>query len=291
MLLSFLIQAQLRHTYLRVLHPLLTKTQLREVPYKRTQIVYTLESLTSHARIRDINPTTKRLVERCLNGGWCVQLRKADKIDNLSPTDSRLGTPTSEKAGARSQLGISSVNASTHLDNSKVLKSSKSFEFVNNPPTPHEQRPSNPSVEKARRPSNASSLSLSGAYVANAVPPTVAPPRRKGSANSAYVEGAFATRHQSHTPGTSSELGLHHHRSTIAASSTNNLPSSASTLHPVPVNSPTAGHASHQRRTAPPPPPPKRRKPPAIPAGRTNGGATMTTIKSSLATNSLKSFV
>ncbi|KAJ2919761.1 hypothetical protein MD484_g678, partial [Candolleomyces efflorescens] len=60
----------LRHTYLRVLHPLLTKTQLRDVPYKRAQITMQLESLIANADIRDVNPTTKRLVERCLSGDW-----------------------------------------------------------------------------------------------------------------------------------------------------------------------------------------------------------------------------
>ncbi|ETW77422.1 hypothetical protein HETIRDRAFT_388964, partial [Heterobasidion irregulare TC 32-1] len=57
----------LRHTYLRVLHPLLTKTQLRQVPYKRPQIVRTLESLVEHPEIRDVSATTRRLVERCLS--------------------------------------------------------------------------------------------------------------------------------------------------------------------------------------------------------------------------------
>ncbi|KAI0672096.1 hypothetical protein C8Q78DRAFT_1124830 [Trametes maxima] len=66
----------LRHTYLRVLHPLLTKTQLRDRPYKRPQIVRTLESLVENESIRDIDPTTKRLVARCLGGEWCVQFRK-----------------------------------------------------------------------------------------------------------------------------------------------------------------------------------------------------------------------
>ncbi|KAI8996664.1 hypothetical protein BD414DRAFT_478703 [Trametes punicea] len=67
----------LRHTYLRVLHPLLTKTQLRNMPYKRPQIVRTLESLIENESIRDVDPTTKRLVERCLSGDWCVQFRRS----------------------------------------------------------------------------------------------------------------------------------------------------------------------------------------------------------------------
>lgn len=49
----------LRHTYLRVLHPLLTRTQLKSRPYKRAQIVNVLESLVAQERIRDVSATTK----------------------------------------------------------------------------------------------------------------------------------------------------------------------------------------------------------------------------------------
>ncbi len=62
--------SQLRHTYLRVLHPLLTNTQLRSQPYKRPQIRLVLLSLIANEHIRDINPTTKRLVQRCLDADW-----------------------------------------------------------------------------------------------------------------------------------------------------------------------------------------------------------------------------
>ncbi|CAE6447525.1 unnamed protein product [Rhizoctonia solani] len=64
----------LRHTYLRVLHPLVTNTQLKTAPYKRAELRQTLLSLISHADIRDVNPTTQRLVERCLNAEWCRAL-------------------------------------------------------------------------------------------------------------------------------------------------------------------------------------------------------------------------
>lgn len=66
----------LQHTYLRVLHPLLTNTQLRDVPYKRLNILRVLESLISQADIRNVSATTKRLVERCLSATWAVEARK-----------------------------------------------------------------------------------------------------------------------------------------------------------------------------------------------------------------------
>nr|XP_019008840.1 uncharacterized protein I206_06524 [Kwoniella pini CBS 10737]OCF47621.1 hypothetical protein I206_06524 [Kwoniella pini CBS 10737] len=55
----------LRHTYLRVLYPLLNHTQLRSDPYKRPQIKLVLSSLIANNHIREVNATTTRLVERC----------------------------------------------------------------------------------------------------------------------------------------------------------------------------------------------------------------------------------
>ncbi|PWN52178.1 hypothetical protein IE53DRAFT_15579 [Violaceomyces palustris] len=71
----------LRHTYLRVLHPLLTNTQLCTYPYKRPQIRRLLTGLLSHSHLRDISSTTRRLVERCLKAEWCVEL---DRLDGTS---------------------------------------------------------------------------------------------------------------------------------------------------------------------------------------------------------------
>ncbi|KAJ1586119.1 hypothetical protein NDA12_005040 [Ustilago hordei] len=73
----------LRHTYLRVLHPLLTNTQLCTYPYKRPQIRHLLDALLAHAHLRDISPTTRRLVDRCLRAEWCVEL---DRLDGTERT-------------------------------------------------------------------------------------------------------------------------------------------------------------------------------------------------------------
>ncbi|KAM0790136.1 hypothetical protein ACM66B_005459 [Microbotryomycetes sp. NB124-2] len=68
----------LRHTYLRVLHPLLTNTQLRYHPYKRPQLRRLLRSLIADSHYRRCDPTTKRLVERNLRGSWCEGLGSDD---------------------------------------------------------------------------------------------------------------------------------------------------------------------------------------------------------------------
>ncbi|EJD01900.1 uncharacterized protein FOMMEDRAFT_147075 [Fomitiporia mediterranea MF3/22] len=116
----------LRHTYLRVLHPLLTRTQLRSVPYKRPQVVRTLESLISHSSIRDINPTTKRLVERCLSGDWCVQLR-------------RVNSPGSDTTATGFSTGTSRGNSPGVADTVSTAKD----EYIptSSPDSPHFLKP------------------------------------------------------------------------------------------------------------------------------------------------------
>ena len=63
----------LRHTYLRVLYPLLSHTQLQHPPhYKRDEILRLL-NMMSHVRSAHFAPvdeTTARLVERCLRVPW-----------------------------------------------------------------------------------------------------------------------------------------------------------------------------------------------------------------------------
>ncbi|KAJ7594397.1 hypothetical protein C8J56DRAFT_821029 [Mycena floridula] len=270
----------LRHTYLRVLHPLLTKTQLRETPYKRSQIVYVLESLMGNSGIRDISPTTRRLVERCLTGEWCVQHRKAHPAKEPEDrSNGRVSTPSSDgidssstsASQTQSQLGITSVHASTHLDKHKTLKSSKSFEFINNMAPSQQTRSIRSPVENTSRSANASTMNLTS--IKSALPSAhgISIPKRKDSANSAHVEGAYADRGLYSAKSPISEIGYpsHHHSKPSSPLSGSLSP----TYDAQPI-------VHQQRRSAPPPP--KRRKPPAIPVGQSNSGATISTIKSSV---------
>lgn len=86
----YLTSQQLRHTYLRVLHPLMTNTQLRTYPYKRAQIRATLLNLLSNDHIRPVSPTTKRLVERNLKADWCVALSPAPSNDTEVEAEAQL---------------------------------------------------------------------------------------------------------------------------------------------------------------------------------------------------------
>ncbi|WVQ76727.1 hypothetical protein IAR50_006401 [Cryptococcus sp. DSM 104548] len=74
----------LRHTYLRVLYPLLNHTQLKSDPYKRPQIKLVLKSLVANAHLKEIDPTTRRLVERCLEDPR--KLERSHSAENVRTT-------------------------------------------------------------------------------------------------------------------------------------------------------------------------------------------------------------
>lgn len=289
-----LTSEQLRHNYLRVLHPLLTKTQLRDYPYKRPQILYTLESLMANSKIRDINPTTKRLVERCLSGDWCVQLRaRRDEephgSDNSSETSASVVSPQHQV--------MTAVKLERSNSKAKTLKSSKSVENLK--VRRNESRPPLPSLDRLRT-SNSSSASLSAVADSGPTPTT---PRRRSTAGSAIVGGTHAQKHHERPGSYGAEHDFHtHHHQLLAPASPTQLQQGnhtrsrpppppplqtrvASPLISVPSPTSTTSSASDQTqphaRRRPPPAPPKRRKPPAIPVGKTNSGATITVIRSS----------
>ena len=65
----------LRHTYLRVLYPLLAHTQLKHAPhYKRDEILRLLSMMSSDGgnmtHFGAVDETTKRLVARCAKVKW-----------------------------------------------------------------------------------------------------------------------------------------------------------------------------------------------------------------------------
>jgi hypothetical protein len=66
----------LRHTYLRVLHPILTNSQISKPPYyKREDILRLLHLLvTSGNHFAPVDETTKRLVTRCTAVHWLQPL-------------------------------------------------------------------------------------------------------------------------------------------------------------------------------------------------------------------------
>lgn len=258
----------LRHTYLRVMHPLLTKTQMRDVPYKRPQIVIALESLIQNGNIRDINPTTKRLVERCLGGDWCVQLRRTSHEKDVlkrqgdfrhsSPSHDIIASTTQDNVSSRAPTSpdVEHDSASKALGSKpKAMKHCRSVESIHNPTSP---RLPSPRSEKTTymRSSMDSTTSLAAAT-------TTTSKRREKASSVDDVTSAVA---------------LHPEKSVLVPQY---RPTSSSSL-----NLPTATSVNHKVRR-PAPAPPKRRKPPPVPVGTTNSGATITAIATSASTPAL----
>ncbi|OCT52979.1 hypothetical protein CLCR_09532 [Cladophialophora carrionii] len=106
--------SSLRHTYLRVLYPLLEHTQLQHPPhYKRDEIRKLLlvlggghvtdqngtqEGLHHWGHFDDVDETTKRLVKRCEGVSWLTDPETEPPMQAESPTDdvaSDVSSPTS----------------------------------------------------------------------------------------------------------------------------------------------------------------------------------------------------
>jgi hypothetical protein len=193
------LSQQLQHTYLRVLHPLLTKTQLRDLPYKRAQIVVALESLMENSEIRDIDPTTKRLVERCLRGEWCAQYRKPKAVRDTLRRDAevgREGSPDADSVTSTAQAApVPSTSRSSQLARqgsarTKTLKTSRSVENLKGKSKP--PRPPRTNMTVLRRPSGISMSSLSGvAGVAGTISPIS---KRRDLSRSGEIQCPFAAQ-------------------------------------------------------------------------------------------------
>jgi len=293
----------LRHTYLRVLHPLLTKTQLRTMPYKRPQIVNVLESLIQHEHIRDVDPTTKRLVERCLGSEWCVQFRKSSITSHRTASldlERRVDSPglhsvsvVAPSINPSNSNALLTVTAPADLSaKPKSLKNSRSHENLKSTPQkpPRKDLSGNPLGETLRKGSNDSSVSLPRVAAASANPP---PLRRRGRTGSMNAEVPSSSQ-KDRKPSILLEDTVAYTQEPPAITVTSPFsppahnvpePPTSSSLPPVPhsatfpSSAPTSPTPTHRRPA--PAPPQKRRKPPAIPMQKGNGRTTFTTIATS----------
>jgi len=223
-----------------------------------------LESLVGNAKIRDINPTTKRLVERCLGGDWCVQLRKTTPIPSTPVVDlMREDSP-----------GPATISNQKLLDpghtRQKPLKSARSVENLR---PPVDDRRGN-TIRKA---STDSSSSMPNVAVA--------------SKNSSRYDRGRSDRND--MPPTQDRRPVPHPtRSDSMGIYQTFRPGPDPDSLGVP---PRAIPSPSGRRSAPPVPPPvKRRKPPAVPVHRSarlngvnGGGKSMATIGPSITSSPL----
>lgn len=153
----------LRHTYLRVLHPLLTNTQLKEVPYKSAQVLRLLEALVGGGGYRDVSQTTKRLVERCLGGEWCIQL-KSQREGDVSPTSSvttsgsSQGDNEGESAPSLCRSDFLVRQPSSASGKERMLRSSRSVGELKKTPSSSSTHPPLPTHDHAQHPSKSNSI-------------------------------------------------------------------------------------------------------------------------------------
>jgi hypothetical protein len=246
--------------------------------------------MVGHSRIRDLNSTTKRLVERCLSGPWCVQLME---LRNESGHGSRLGSPSSDLSTILSSPdNMGPSTASHHLDSSKImmsLKYSKSVEHLGRAEALTKQQLKSP-LDQVRRPSNASVQSLPGfaevATSSKVTPvPVTSPAAKKRSTSATADTHPHLLRHNSLPLEGDHELNNYHYQERSPRSARSSLSPPVSPLSPKQVaifeEPATQIVPPSARRRRPPPAPPRRQNPPPIPIGRTNSGVTITSIRSS----------
>ncbi|TRM66964.1 hypothetical protein BD626DRAFT_566020 [Schizophyllum amplum] len=273
----------LRHTYLRVLHPLLTKTELREVPYKRAQVAYLLESIVSsdgRGGTKEVGPTTRRLAERCLGGDWAHGLRSQRKMKAASDIAAHIP----HTSGGAAHMSSSAVHM--HAASSSGAR-----------PTPH--RLTSKSVENL-------SSTMAGVNIAPPPPlPTTSTfltsvggsglKKSGGLTKSVLVQGARADRAHAHRYQQAAPhdpiaipvadgMADRESFSPMSISSASSVAESDASVSTVERPYLSAGERPHRR--AAPAPPKKRRKPPAIPVSagleRTSSGAFVQPVKPAL---------
>ena len=194
----------LRHTYLRVLYPLLSHTQLSQPPhYKRDEIVKVLSILggSANKHWEPVDDTTVRLVERVAKVPW---LREADtsisegevarKLLGISLSPTLVGSSVSviDVAAVTEKPGVQTPSKKSELE--QALKDEEPRDEVpmhkdesKKPPPPGRRRHAPPPVPPM--------LTVNGAKVEKKLPPKTPPRRRmklKSLATEVDVEGQGA---------------------------------------------------------------------------------------------------
>jgi hypothetical protein len=196
----------LRHTYLRVLYPLLAHTQLRNPPhYKRDGLRRLLNVLvrgqvsygsdTEREKIlhfEEVDETTRRLVARCASVDWLRDVEQPDAAETLN-TPTQIASTTIETVLDQSLQHASPTDIGESLEISRTI--SRASTMASSPdtasPTRMDSRGSSnaPGSRKhslARRlgmnlePATASSLSVQAVAAQHEKPGIITPSRKDG---------------------------------------------------------------------------------------------------------------
>ena len=177
----------LRHTYLRVLYPLLAHTQLQQPPhYKRDEILKVLSILggTNNSHWEPADETTVRLVERAAAVPWLrdspiTESEVAQKLlgISLSPIESASSVSVLDVAAVTEKPGVKTPSRKTEFDDSLHDE-----DDAQEAPLPSVSKAS-PGRSRRHAPPPVPSMAHSHAKNSNGtlkkLPPQAPPPRRK----------------------------------------------------------------------------------------------------------------
>lgn len=179
----------LRHTYLRVLAPLLAHTQLNQPPhYKRDQILRLLEILrgSGSAHFTPPEATTLRLVERVAKTPWLIddeaEPPSTSPVGSLS--NSQTGSSVSVVANVSEKPGVMTPSRKADLGpEPNGRPSATGGSPPKQPPKVLRPRKSLPEVPKHRHgvpivPSPVANVHVNG-NGQKKIPPKIPPPRRR----------------------------------------------------------------------------------------------------------------
>ncbi|KAI5806233.1 hypothetical protein EDC01DRAFT_715525 [Geopyxis carbonaria] len=113
----------LRHTYLRVLYPLLNHSQLRRAPhYKKEELLRLFDILSGgrNEHFEPTDPTTMRLISRCLNVPWLKPPTEEMRPEN--PAHRFLGM----SQGHRGESSMSVVEVAAQSEKPGIMMPSRS---------------------------------------------------------------------------------------------------------------------------------------------------------------------
>lgn len=179
----------LRHTYLRVLAPLLAHTQLSQPPhYKRDQILDLLEILRGSGSVHFLppEPTTLRLVERVAKTPWLAdedEPSDASPVGSLSP--SQTGSAVSVIANVSEKPGVQTPSRKASMALEKRDGPGRPGSSPPRPPPPRALRSqkSLPEVPRHRHGVPVAHAAMQSVPANGTgqkkLPPKIPPPRRK----------------------------------------------------------------------------------------------------------------
>ncbi|KAI0453950.1 hypothetical protein F5B21DRAFT_266252 [Xylaria acuta] len=182
----------LRHTYLRVLYPLLAHTPLSQPPhYKKKEIQKVMKLLagTGNTHFEAADETTIRLVDRVAKVKWLLEDNSAGEIArrslgiSLSPTDTASNISVVDVAEVMEKPGVQTrsrkAEGEAELDLSPVEVRTIGTKLV--APTPNRAKKIPPEVPKHRygNPCVPTVQHVNGSPPKK-IPPKAPPPRRKG---------------------------------------------------------------------------------------------------------------